>query len=55
MRTVSNPANNLTIINLGKRGGLGHKFSSMLLSLTYAIMLKRNYKSEGYVGCFTHS
>ena len=45
MNTVSNPTNNLTIINLGKRGGLGHKFSSILLSLTYAIMLKRNLRS----------
>ena len=39
--------NPYTIINLGRRGGLGHKFGFMMHSLSLAILLKRNYLSHG--------
>lgn len=44
--TICDAANPFTIINLGNRGGLGHKFVSMMYSLSYAILLKRNFLSS---------
>ena len=46
LSVVNSPNNNLTIINSGLRGGLGHKYYSLVESLLYALILGRNYKSD---------
>ena len=43
LRELKSPNNRLKIVNLGIGGGIGHKFRSLILSLTNALMLKRNY------------
>ena len=45
VRMVSDAENANTIINYGRRGGIGHRFVSVMYSLSYAILLKRNFLS----------
>ena len=45
---VNSNDNKYTIINDGLWGGIGHKYTSVVYSLTAAIVLKRNLKSKGY-------
>lgn len=44
---VNTDDNKYTIINDGLWGGIGHKYTSVVYSLTAAIVLKRNLKSKG--------
>ena len=46
LHLLSNPDNEYTIINLGFRGGLGHKFVSLMHSISFAILTHRNYLSD---------
>lgn len=43
---INSPSNNYTIINNSERGGLGHKLYSLSFSIIYAIVLKRNFRSD---------
>lgn len=48
LNRINSPSNNYTIINNSERGGLGHKLYSLSFSIIYAIVLKRNFKSDFY-------
>ena len=45
LKRVNSSSYEYTILNDGLWGGLGHKHVSLIVSITYAIVLKRNFRS----------
>lgn len=46
VKRVKSSSYNYTILNDGLWGGLGHKHVSLMFSITYAIYLQRNFRSD---------
>ena len=46
MNVIESSTNNLTLLSVNTRGGLGHIHVSLFLSVSYAILLKRQLHSK---------